>query len=219
MRAALYHRVSTVDQNAEIARDDLRLAARARGFDVVLDVEEKGSGARNDRPGLQQVMAAALRGKVDAVLVWKLDRFGRSALDVLTNVRALANAGCRFVAVTQGLDIHAEGDATSRLILSVLAAVAEFERDLISDRTRAAIRHAQAHGTKTGRPIGRQPISIDVDRARALLRDDGLSYGAAARELGVSRSWLRRALPGWQKRDTRKGAGKPAKIPAESGPG
>jgi putative DNA-invertase from lambdoid prophage Rac len=88
LRAAIHHRVSTLDQNAGLARDELHAAAARMGAQVVLDIEGTGSGARNDRPGLQRLMEAARKGKLDAVLVWKLDRFGRSALDALANIRA-----------------------------------------------------------------------------------------------------------------------------------
>src|SRR5574337_123534 len=111
MRVAVYHRVSTLDQNPGLARDELHDAVARLGGDVVLDLEETGSGARNDRPGLQRLMEAARRGKLDAVVVWKLDRFGRSALDVLTNIRDLDAAGVRFIAMTQGIDIRPGGDA------------------------------------------------------------------------------------------------------------
>src|SRR5947208_12543505 len=103
---ALYHRVSTRDQNRALARRELRQAAAARGLAIVLDVEETGSGARNNRPGLCRVMEAARKGQIAAVLVWKLDRFGRSSLDLLSNIRALTDGGVRFVAVTQGLDVR-----------------------------------------------------------------------------------------------------------------
>ena len=152
MNVAIYHRVSTVDQNPTLARDELHAAAARLGGEVVLSIEEKGSGARNDRPGLQRLLDAARRGKVDAVLCWKLDRFGRSVLDVLANVRALDAAGVRFVVTTQGLDVRPGGDAMSRLILSVLASVAEFERDLIRERTRLGLRKARADGKRIGRP-------------------------------------------------------------------
>ena len=123
---ALYHRVSTRDQNPGLARRELRQAARARGLRIALDLEETGSGAWNNRPGLRRVMEAARKGEVEAVLCWKLDRFGRSSLDVLSNIRTLTNSGVRFVAVTQGLDVRPDGDAMSQLILTVLSGVAEF---------------------------------------------------------------------------------------------
>lgn len=146
----LYHRVSTLDQDPELARAELRRAAELRGLVVVEEIEETGSGANNDRPGLQRALLVS-RGR--ALLVWKLDRFGRSALDVLSNLQRHVKAGGRFVAVTQGLDVR-EGDAMSGLILAVLAAVAEFERSLIVERTRLGLARARAAGKRLGRPQG-----------------------------------------------------------------
>ncbi|ABC81240.1 recombinase family protein [Anaeromyxobacter dehalogenans] len=167
LRAAVYHRVSTLDQNPALARDELRAAAGRLGAELVLDIEETGSGARNDRPGLQRLMDAARRGKLDTVLVWKLDRFGRSALDVLANIRDLDAAGVRFIATTQGIDIRPGGDAMSRLILGVLASVAEFERDLIRERTRLGMVKARQVGKQIGRPQVPRPDSAEVARLRA----------------------------------------------------
>lgn len=149
MRVALYHRVSTLDQDPALAREELHAAAARMGT-IVADVEETGSGAKNNRPGLAEVMAAVRARKVDAVVVWKLDRFGRSALDLLANVRELQNAGCRFIATTQGLDTA--GGATSQLILTVLAGVAEFERELIRERTTLGMAKARKEGKTIGRP-------------------------------------------------------------------
>jgi DNA invertase Pin-like site-specific DNA recombinase len=112
-------------------------------------------------------MAAARRGKLDAVLVWKLDRFGRSALDVLANIRDLDSAGVRFIATTQGVDVRPGGDAMSRLILGVLASVDEFERDLIRERTRLGMQKAREAGKKLGRPGGPRPPRAEVARLRA----------------------------------------------------
>lgn len=188
LRAALYHRVSTLDQDPTLAREELRTAARARGYEIALAVEETGSGARNDRPGLRQVLAAARKGQVQAVLVWKLDRWGRSVLDVLHNVEELTRAGCTFMAITQGLDIRPEGDATSGLLLRVLAAVAEFERELIRERTRAGVSKAQAAGKHCGRPR----TGPDPARVREL-RSQGRSWTQVGAELGCTDSAARRA--------------------------
>jgi len=100
-RAALYHRVSSLDQDPTLARRELLAAAARLGLRASLQVEETGSGARNDRPGLRRVMESARRGDIDAVIVWKLDRFGRSALDVLANIRELEGTGVRFLVTTQ----------------------------------------------------------------------------------------------------------------------
>jgi putative DNA-invertase from lambdoid prophage Rac len=185
---ALYHRVSTRDQDPRLARRELRQAAAARGLRVILDVEETGSGALNNRPGLRRVMDAAREGKVGAVLVWKLDRFGRSSLDVLSNIQALTDSGVRFVAVTQGLDVKPQGDAMSHLILTVLAAVAEFERSLIAERTSLAARAAR----RAGRPWGRRPESgPEPSRVRAL-RATGASWSVVAARCGCTVAMARR---------------------------
>jgi len=156
---------------------------------VVMREEESASGAWNGRPGLVRVLDAAKRGEVDTVAVWKLDRWGRSSLDVLANIQALADAGVRFVAVSQGLDVKPDGDAMSRLMLTVLAAVAEFERDLIKERTRLGIDKARRRGVKLGRPRFNGPSPEAVREMRE--RSPRPSWEAVARELrctvGVAR--------------------------------
>lgn len=208
--AALYHRVSTVDQRADAAGVELRDAAKRLGLRVVLDIEETGSGANNDRPGLLEVLEAARRGKVDAVLVWKLDRFGRSALDLLANLRELEANGVRFVAVTQGLDIRPDGDAMSRLLLTMLSAIAEFERDLIVERTKLGMAKARKEGKSLGRPrVPRPP------RAKVLeLRREGSSWREVAAELGCSVWTARQAAKEPVKKGGRKSRRKAAKSKA-----
>jgi len=179
---AIYHRVSTRDQNSKLARRELRQAAAARGLRIALEVEETGSGALNNRPGLRRVMEAARRGDVCAVLVWKLDRFGRSSLDVLSNIRTLADAGVRFVAVTQGLDVKPQGDAMSQLILTVLSGVAEFERSLIAERTSLAARAAR----QAGRAWGRRPAAGPNASQVKALRAKGSSWSEVAATCGCT---------------------------------
>lgn len=137
-------------------------------MEVVLEIEETGSGARNDRPGLQQVMEAARTNEIDAVIVWKLDRYGRSALDLLQNIRTLTDEGVRFVAVSQSLDIKTRGDAISKLILAVLSGVSEFERSLAIERTRLGLDKARRAGKLLGRRVSRDapdPRKVRVLRA------------------------------------------------------
>jgi putative DNA-invertase from lambdoid prophage Rac len=153
-RAVTYHRVSTLDQDPTLARAELRRAAEARGLEVVAEVEETGSGARNDRPGLQRVLELARTHQVEVVMVWKLDRFGRSTVDVLTNVQQLERAGVTFVATTQGLEVGREAGAMGQLVLQVMAAIAQFERAVISERTRLGMQGARARGRAVGRPKG-----------------------------------------------------------------
>lgn len=188
-RAALYHRVSTLDQNPTLARTELRASAKRLGFRIVLDVEETGSGAQNDRPGFKRVLDAARLGKIDALLVYKLDRAGRSALDLLANIRELVEVhGVRFLVTSQGLDLKPGGDAISRLLMTVLAAVAEFERDLIRDRTRLGLAAARRKGVRLGRrpKPGPQPAVV-IARRRA-----GVSWARVAAELGCTIGKARR---------------------------
>ena len=187
-RCALYHRVSTRDQNPDLARRELRLAAKARNLQVALDIQETGSGAWNNRPGLRRVMDAARRGEIEAVVVWKLDRFGRSSLDVLSNIRQLTNAGVRFVATTQGLDVQPQGDAMSSLIVTVLAAVAEFERSLIAERTALAAKVAR----EAGRPWGRRAAEGPEPSAVKALRGSGASWSQIAERLDCTIALARR---------------------------
>jgi DNA invertase Pin-like site-specific DNA recombinase len=167
----------------------LLASAERLGLRVVLKVQETGSGAMNDRPGLLRILEAARCHDFETVFVWKLDRFGQSPLDVLANIRKLAQNGVRFLVTSQGIAVRPEGDALSLLILEVLAAVAEFERDRIRVRTRIGIERARARGARIGRPRMRDRPT----RAAVLdLRRRGLSWSAAARALHCSSTTLRR---------------------------
>lgn len=185
-RVGVYHRASTLDQDPQLARAELQAWAARQGGQLAMLEEETASGASNARPGLQRIIAAARRGQLDVVACWKLDRFGRSALDVLANIQALADAGVRFVCVSQGIDIKAGGDAMSRLMLTVLAAVAEFERDLIRERTRLGMAKAAAQGKHVGRPRRKLRGGILAGRAA------GMSWAELARDAGVSPTTVRR---------------------------
>lgn len=187
-RAALYHRVSTRDQDRTLAREELRQAARQRGYEVTLDVEETGSGARNDRPGLLQVMDAARRGQLDAVLVWKLDRFGRSAIDLLSNVKELQASGVSFAAITQGIEVRPAADAMTGLMLTMLSAFAEFEKALISERTRLGLDKAR----KKGKTLGR-PRKVLPHKAARLRMEEKLSWSELGQRLGCNWQAARRA--------------------------
>jgi DNA invertase Pin-like site-specific DNA recombinase len=196
LRAALYHRVSTREQNPRLARAELRAAARARGLSVVLDVEETASGKGGRRSGLDRVMDAAQRGALDIVLVQRLDRWGRSTLDLLTNIRRLRAAGVAFAAIAQGLEVRPEHDAVSELTLTILAAAAEFERAVIVERTLDGLAAARRAGKRLGRPLGKH---APAPERVAELRAAGHSWPAVARRLrctvGSARRALQRGLP------------------------
>lgn len=184
--------MSTLDQDRTLARRELIAWAERQGGSAAMTIEESASGAWNARPGLLRVLDAARRGEVDSVAVWKLDRWGRSALDVLANIQALADAGVRFVAVSQGLDVKPSGDAMSRLMLTVLAAVAEFERDLIRERTTLGLDRARRRGVQLGRPKADGPTPEAVRR----LRKQGRSWNDTAAALGCTIAMARRRAEG-----------------------
>ena len=192
MRVAIYHRVSTIDQNPENADRELREYASRMGGELVMDVREQASGMWNGRPVLQEVMSAARKRKVDCVIVWKIDRFGRSALDLLANIRALEDSGVRFIAITQGIDVKPNGDPMSRLLLTVLAGVAEFERSLIIERTRLGIARAKANGKRLGRPPSDGPAQADV----LAMRQSGKSWAEIAHSFGCTVAMARRRSVG-----------------------
>lgn len=191
LRVALYHRVSTREQNPRLARAELRAAAATRGLRVVLDVEEIASGRGSVRPGLERVLDAAQRGTLDVVMVQRLDRWGRSTLDLLANLRRLRSAGVGFVAIAQGLEVRQQPDAVSDLTLTVLAAVAEFERAVIVERTLDGLAAARRAGKKLGRPLGKGAPSPE---RVAELRAAGESWTAIARRLRCTVASARRAL-------------------------
>jgi DNA invertase Pin-like site-specific DNA recombinase len=169
---------------------ELRAAAEQRGYKVTLEVAETGSGARSDRPGLQRTLDAARKGKVSAVIVTRLDRFGRSSLDLLANIRALTDAGVRFTCTEQAIDIKPGGDPMGQLVLTILAGVAEFERTIIRDRVREGQRRAIARGVKMGRPMDEKapdPKKVQASRAR------GYSWAEVARTFNCTVSAARRA--------------------------
>lgn len=174
-KAVTYHRVSTRDQDPTLARRELQQAAAVRGYELVDQVEETGSGARSDRPGLARVLELAQRGAVSVVMVWKLDRFGRSMLDVLNNVEQLNAAGVTFVAMTQGLAVGPDAGVMGKLAMVVLAACAELERETISERTVLGLDAARRRGRIIGRP--RKLSRADVEQAAAL-RAAGMTYPA-----------------------------------------
>lgn len=188
-RVAIYHRVSTLDQNPGLAREELRAAAAARGLTIAMEVEETGSGARNSRPGWQAVLHAARRGQLGCVLVWKLDRAGRSALDLLSNVEELGRCGVRFVCSSQAIDIAPHGDPMSRLLLTMLSAVSEFERSLVRERTRLGLATAR----KRGRRLGRRPVHVMPSHEEvAALRDSGRSWREVSKAIGCAVTTARR---------------------------
>jgi putative DNA-invertase from lambdoid prophage Rac len=185
-----YARTSTVDQNCEMQLRELREYAVRRGWQITAEYVDAGwSGAKASRPEIDRLMGDAAQHRFDTVLVWKLDRFGRSVRNCLDGIEMLRSCGIRFLAVSQSIDTD-ESNPTSRLMLHILAAVAEFEREMIRERVSAGVKNARAKGKQIGR---RRTV---FDRAKALdLQLAGNSVREIAEALGVSRSTVHRALP------------------------
>lgn len=190
LRTALYARVSTSGngQDVGLQLDELRQVAAQRGWVVAGEFTGEGvSGAATERPALDAMLDAARRGRIDLVVVWKLDRLGRSLQHLLQILDELQHLGVGFVSVRDaGIDTTTP---TGRLLLHLLAAFAEYERSLIRERVVAGVRRAQAKGTHCGRPV----VTMDLRPALALLeRGHGLKRIAAM--LDVSRTTLRARL-------------------------
>jgi DNA invertase Pin-like site-specific DNA recombinase len=182
-RAALYARISTSEarQTPEAQLLPLRDYAERREWKTVEYVDEI-SGAIAKRPALDELLASARRRAVDVVVVVKLDRLARSVRHLVELAGELQVLGVDLVVLDQAIDTTT---STGRLLFHVLAAIAEFERDLIRERVLAGVRRAQAHGTRSGRAIGR-PRKHHVDQAQVLAayqRGEGIR--AIARRLGV----------------------------------
>jgi DNA invertase Pin-like site-specific DNA recombinase len=181
MRCALYARVSTTDQNCGVQLRELREYISRRGWKNGGEYIDTGfSGAKASRPALDRLMADAAQRKFDCIVVYKIDRFGRSVLHLNQQLAALTSYGVRFIATSQSLDTDEE-NPTSRLLLQILASVAEFEREMIRERTLSGIKAAQAAGKIVGRPK-RVFRRDEVLRLRA---EEGLSWRAIGKQLGI----------------------------------
>jgi DNA invertase Pin-like site-specific DNA recombinase len=198
MKAAMYARVSTSDQTCTLQICELREYIERRKWECAGVYRDSMSGAKASRPGLDQLMADARLHRFDVVLVWKLDRFGRSLVHCVAGIQELQRLGVRFVAVTQNIDTD-QANPTSRLLLHVLASVAEFERSLIRERVASGMKLAKARGTRSGRSIGR-PRRIFDRGAAVQLRESGQSIQKIADELGVGVGTVVRTLQDHERR-------------------
>jgi DNA invertase Pin-like site-specific DNA recombinase len=180
-RAALYLRVSTIDQHPETQGIELRQFAQQRGYEIVHEYLDHGvSGTKVRRPALDQLLKDAHRQKFDAVLVWSCDRLARSTKHFLQVLDDLNELGIQFHSQREAIDT--EGPL-GRAIIVIISAIAELEKSLIVERVRAGMRRANLEG----RRIGRTPL--DVDHA-ALVRDrlSGMSLTIVAKKHGLSRA-------------------------------
>ncbi len=185
-RAAIYLRVSKGERHIENQRPDVERVIATRGLELVAEYEEKTSAAKA-RPVFDQIMRDAHRGAFDVIVVWALDRFGRSMVGNLRDVLDLDRCGVQVVSVRETwLDT---GSAVRPLLIAIFGWIAEQERATIVARTKAGLERARRQGKHLGRP----PRSVDVRRARMLL-DEGLSYRQVAKRLRVPTMTLHNAL-------------------------
>ena len=186
-RAGLYARVSTQDQQTiPMQTRALREYATRRGWTIALQVKEIGSGA-SQRERREKLLEAARRREIDVVLVWRLDRWGRSVTDLLATLQELEHLGVGFVSLTEALDLTTPA---SRGMAALLAVFADFEREILRERVRAGLAHARQNGQRLGRPL---PAALHSDQIRKLYRA-GTSKAEIACRLQIGRTSVRRLL-------------------------
>ena len=190
-RCALYARVSTSGQQSVPAQlEALREYAAQRGWDIVQEVAEVGSGAKA-RPQRETLLKAAMRREIDVIAVVQLARWGRSLPDLVTTLQELSELGVAFVSLGDSLDFSTPAGRALAGMLSVFAA---FERDLLRERVRSGLAHAKRHGTRSGKPIGR-PATARVRKTEIrALASQGFSMAEIARRLGIGYGSVHRTL-------------------------
>src|SRR6266567_6160382 len=187
VRAGLYARVSTQDQQTlPMQNRAMREYAVRRGWTVAMQVKEVGSGALQ-RQQREKLLEAARRREIDVVLVWRLDRWGRSVADLLATLQELEHLGVGFVSLTEALDLTTPA---GRAMAGLLAIFAEFEREILRERTRAGLAHARQNGKRLGRPM---TAGLHAPEIRKLHRA-GVSKSEIARLLVIGRTSVRRIL-------------------------
>ena len=187
VRAGLYARVSTQDQQTlPMQNRAMREYAARRGWTIAMQVKEVGSGAAQ-RQRREELMEAARRREIDVVVVWRLDRWGRSVADLLATLQELEHLGVGFVSLTEALDLTTPA---GRAMAALLAVFAAFEREILGERVRAGLAHARKNGKRLGRPA---TAAMHANQIRKL-RLCGLSKSEIARRLNIGRTSVRRIL-------------------------
>lgn len=185
-RAAIYCRVSTADQSCERQEHDLTAFADRAGYEVAAIFKETGSGTKLDRAERRKVMALAQARKIDAVLVTELSRWGRSTVDLLNTLRELEGWKVSVIAMNgMAFDLSSPH---GRMLATFLSGIAEFERDLISERVKSGLAAAKARGKMLGRQTGERPKSDRLAPKVMALISEGRSYRWVARDLGISKN-------------------------------
>ena len=196
-RAVLYMRVSTLDQHPESQLHDLRQMAAQRGYEVVREYTDRISGTRAKRPGLDELLHDARRGRFDIVIVWAFDRMARSVKHFLEVLDELTHLQIEFISFRENIDTSGP---LGRALIVIIGAIAELERNLIIERVRAGMRRARLEG----RHIGRRPL--EIDRASVVRhREGGQSLAQIAKTFSTSRTTIIRILQQAKQNDVPKG--------------
>lgn len=187
MKAGIYARVSTHDQHTlGMQIDAMKKYVKARDWQIETEISEIGSGAK-ERPKRGELINQAKRRQIDVIIVWKLDRWGRSVNDLFHTLNELNSLGVGFISLTEALDLTT---ATGRAMAGLLAIFAEFEREILCERVKAGIAHARSKGKPHGRPSTAKCHSDEV----TLLYKSGINQSEIARKLGIGRTSVRRIL-------------------------
>jgi DNA invertase Pin-like site-specific DNA recombinase len=187
LRVGLYARISTIDQQTlPMQLRAMREHAARRGWTVALQGREINSGAAR-REAREKILEAARRRELDVVLVWRLDRWGRSVTDLLATLQELEHLGVGFVSLTEALDLTTPA---GRAMAGLLAVFAAFEREILQERTKAGLAHARQNGKRLGRPA---TAAIHAAEIRKLHRA-GISKSEIARRVQIGRTSVRRIL-------------------------
>jgi putative DNA-invertase from lambdoid prophage Rac len=185
VRVGIYVRISTVDQNPEMQLQELEIYSKARGYSIAAVFEDRATGTNTNRPAFKQLLDMARARKIDAVIVWKLDRFARSLRDLILTLQELDDIGVCFISLKDHIDFTT---AHGRLLVHILACFAEFESATCKERVLAGIANARRNGKRLGRPA-----RIDEYRVSDLRRR-GYSLSTIGKQVGCTRSAVSKIL-------------------------
>lgn len=186
-KIGLYARVSTNNQDTEVQLKQLRTYCKQRKLTIYKEYVDHMTGSRENRPGFLRIMGDARTRKIDAVLVWKFDRFARSTKALIMALEEFRVLGVDFISYTEQVDTSTP---MGKAMFTMISAIAEFERSLIQERVVAGLKRAREKGVKLGRPR----VAINIQEAIRLRDKENLGYKQIARRLGLPRTTLYRTL-------------------------
>lgn len=205
MRVALYARVSTSDQKCEMQLRELRQYVLARGWEVFKEYIDEGFSGRDTkkRIGLRNCLADAKARKFDTIIVWKFDRWGRTVAQLVGDVLELDSAGIRFISLMDGIDTD-KTNATSRLLMHIMAAFAEFERAVIQERVATGFNQYKSDFEEGKNPVSKSGLNLPIGRPKVIfnrdlakkLRTEGKSWGEISKVTGATVATVRRVCAG-----------------------